>query len=201
MKLKQIGLAWGIAGLGLVGSVTSAQAAQLIGFSFSGTGINASGTFTTTDLNPTTNSYTITGISGTFNGQPFTGIVPTSAGVPDITPGVYDYPNSTSPYFFYNNILFNSSPIFDGNGVLFTVGSVAAPDNIFYDGNYEYLSGQYLSDRSTPTVPLTLNVTTATPVPEPNSALGTAVVGLFLGLSSLKKRFASKLMKRPTVAC
>ncbi|MDZ8225261.1 PEP-CTERM sorting domain-containing protein [Nostoc sp. ChiVER01] len=94
MKLvKKLGIATASAVIGITGVSTfsTAQAVQLFDFQYSfpsyeadGTGISASGTLTTTDLDPIKNNYTITGITGTRKAQ---GITETIIGL--LSPGTY----------------------------------------------------------------------------------------------------------------
>lgn len=197
MKTRQLAITAVAISLGLVCVGTKpAQAAQLFNFSFSGNGVDASGTLTTTDLDSTTNSYTVTGISGTLNGQSLS-IVPTSAGSPDPDDSTaYDYPPNpdfSKRYFFYDNQLLNpnSSPLLTPNGILFTVGSVADPANIFFDEGYQYLSNQYLSDVNTRPVPVSFTVT---PVPEPVPVVSILIAG-GIGVLMKKKKVSAEKVK------
>ncbi|MBW4423337.1 MAG: hypothetical protein KME50_02440 [Nostoc desertorum CM1-VF14] len=89
MKLvKKLGIATASAVISItgVGASSAAQAVQLFDFQYSfpsyetnSTGISASGTLTTTDLDPIKNNYTITGIAGTrtIQGMPKTLMIKT----------------------------------------------------------------------------------------------------------------------------
>jgi hypothetical protein len=152
-------------GLSNVG-VQSAQALQFFDFSYSGTGITASGQFTTNDLDPITNRYTITGVTGLRNGSSITGLVPLG----------------TDSSFSYNNELLPNVPFFDFGGVLFNVTGLGNV-NLYFDGSVmrDSTLGTGVFSNYNPGREVSLTVT---PVPTP--ALLPGLVGL--GIALAKKR-------------
>lgn len=195
-----------VLGLSLLGS-SSAQAAQF-GFSYAREGIQASGVLTTSDLDPITNAYTITGITGQRNGATITGLIDKQA------PGL-EYSNH--PYFYYDNILYNNSTLFDQGGMLFTVEGLNSPVNVFFDSK----TGQFMDDVRTnvfhwdgqrytyydrlpiafkleaitpslPEFPLE-DTSTSSAVPEPSEVAGSLLaVGLVIGAGWLRRRSRSR---------
>ncbi len=155
----------------------SAQAAQLFNFTYSfpglgagGTPVSASGTLTTTDLNPGTNAYTITGITGTriFNGitQQITGLLP---------------PNTLGGN---DNLLSATAPFLNGNGFSFTVNGIGD----FGNQVNVYLSSPGYTEDAVSVGFGRFSVTRATPVPTP--ALIPGLVGLSAAV--LRKRKANQ---------
>lgn len=67
-------------------STTAALRSTLWRWSYSGAGINASGTFTVEDSPGTDGGYLITGITGTRNGKSITGLQPTGTPIPGNEP-------------------------------------------------------------------------------------------------------------------
>ncbi len=67
-----------------------AQATRLWKWSYTGAGIAASGTFTTSDVSDYRGFYQIVGISGTRNGTAITGLQPTGTSIPGNQPFAVD---------------------------------------------------------------------------------------------------------------
>lgn len=131
--VKKLGIACASAVVGLtgVGASSATQAAQLFDFQYSfpsyelnGTVISASGTLTTTDLDPINNNYIITGISGTRTDQ---GITETIIGL--LSPGTYGV---------NDNLLNASEPLLTTNGFSYLVSGNGEDGNgnvnVFYSG-------------------------------------------------------------------
>ncbi len=104
-------LAVATAGVALSCAVVGAKPAEAaqFDFSYSGDGVEASGILTTTDLDPSTNTYTVTGISGERNGVLISGLLPPNTFPSDVLPN--------------NNLLFQSSPFLDIGGFSYSAGS------------------------------------------------------------------------------
>jgi hypothetical protein len=168
LSIRTIGAAVvGAAAIGLSNvGVQSAQALQLFDFSYSGTGITASGQFTTNDLDPITNRYAITGVTGQRNGSLITG--PVALG--------------TDPSFIYNNQLLLNAPFFDFGGVLFNVASLGNV-NLYFDGSVmrDATRSTGVGSDFNPGREVSL---TLTPIPTP--ALLPGLVGL--GIAAMRKR-------------
>jgi hypothetical protein len=73
-----------------------AEALLLWNWSYSGTGISASGTFTTNDAPDGAGFYQITGITGSDNGVAITDLQPTSTAIPGNKPYAVDNLVSTA---------------------------------------------------------------------------------------------------------
>jgi hypothetical protein len=153
-----------------------AQAA-LWDFSYSGAGIIASGTLTTSDiLTPNigglgVSGYEITGISGVRNTLAITGLNPNINFPADITVGgvIFDNGLITSPLGFNNN------------GLSFFVGSdeynIFSQNSPTGGGYFEAPNG------TTSYVPVTLNIA---PVPEASTVVAGALMLLPFGVSTLR---------------
>jgi hypothetical protein len=106
-----------------------AEATMLWNWSYSGTGVSASGTFTTNDAPDEGGFYQIVGIIGTGNGATITGIQPKGTAVPGNEPYTVD------------NLVSTAEPHLTTHGLGFSLanGNYANP---FYNGSsyYEYLS-------------------------------------------------------------
>jgi len=106
-----------------------AQALLLWNWSYSGTGVSASGTFTTNDAPDAAGFYRIVGITGTDNGAAITGLQPTGTPIPGNEPYAVD------------NLVSAAEPRLTTHGFGFSLanGDYANP---FYNGSnhYEYLS-------------------------------------------------------------
>jgi hypothetical protein len=72
------------------GTVEQANASLSWAWNYSGTGVVASGTFTTTDIPDASGFYLITDIAGMRNGQTITGLQPTGTPIPGNEPFAVD---------------------------------------------------------------------------------------------------------------
>ncbi|MBC6430292.1 PEP-CTERM sorting domain-containing protein [Nostoc sp. HG1] len=189
MKLvKKLGIATASAVISItgVGASSTAQAVQLFDFQYSfpsyeanGTGISASGTLTTTDLDPIKNNYTITGITGTRTIQ---GISETIIGI--LSPGTYG---------INDNLLNASTPMLSQNGFSYLVSGSGEDRNgnvnVFYSSfneGYSELSSD-VDYGSFSVVPR--------PVPEPYTVSG-SLVALGFGWW-MKRKQAVASQKKP----
>jgi hypothetical protein len=191
MKLiKELGIITASAAISITGvSVSSpAQAVQLFDFQYSfpsyeadGTAISASGTLTTTDLDPIKNNYTITGITGTRKVE---GITETIIGL--LSPGTYG---------INDNLLNLSTPLLTQNGFSYLVSGSGEDGNgnvnVFYssfDEGYSELSSN-VDYGSFSVIPR--------PVPEPYTVSGSLVALGFGWWTKRKQALTSqkKLLK------
>lgn len=139
--------------------------AATFGFSATGTGLTAMGTFTTTDTTTTVDgrqAFTITGLTGTFNGQAITSLLPAGTNIGgELT----------------DNLLFEAQPFFTFGGVAFRADGYDADLNFYSETE---LSEAFFSDNvngSTETVlplpangtPIAFTLMRVTAVPEPAS--------------------------------
>ena len=135
----------------------SAMAALLWNWSYSGTGVSASGTFTTDVAPDGAGFYQIVGITGTDNGVTITGLQPTGTAIPGNEP------------FAVDNLVSAAAPQLTGNGFGFSLtnGDYANP---FYTGSgyHEYLSVPPYVKGAGPETPVSFS---AAVVPEPSTAL------------------------------
>ena len=150
------------AALGLSALVcgTAAQA-ETWAFSYTGTGITASGTFTT--LGAALVAEDITSISGVRNGVAITGLVPLGA----------------DPDFSYDNKFSITAPNFTEGGVLFSLAGGGPNTNVYFfeTGYFEvYIDGLGAVD-----TPISWSVTA---VPEPATVLsmlaGLGLLGVYM---------------------
>ncbi|MCW5314390.1 PEP-CTERM sorting domain-containing protein [Nostoc sp. KVJ3] len=186
MKLvKELGIVTASAVITMTGMGTSstAQAVQLFDFEYSfpsyeanSAPISASGTLTTTDLDPVKNNYTITGITGTRKVQ---GITETIIGL--LSPGTYG---------LNDNLLNASTPLLTQNGFSYLVSGNGEDGNgdvnVFYssfDEGYSELSSNvdYGSFSVTPRS-----------VPEPYTASGSLLALGFCWWTKRKQAVASQ---------
>jgi len=168
------------------GLTNSVQAAQF-SFSYSGTGVDASGVLTTTDTPNSGGFLTITDITGQRNGSAITAI---------LAPG--SFPNDNPPNGVPNDNLFSATePFLTFNGFSYLVGS--QPENVFF---YPTV-GQYAETDDPNGDPVNyrilnnFSVQAATPVPEPSSMLGLLALGT-LGARSILKKKQSACQKSAT---
>ena len=107
----------------LAGAGNHASASLLWHWNYNGTGVNASGTFTT-DVSPDANGfYQIIGIIGTANGGTITGLQPTGTAIPG---------NSG---FAVDNLVRPTGPQLTSHGFGFAVSN-GEFHNPFYAGDY-----------------------------------------------------------------
>ena len=134
----------------------SAKASLLWNWSYSGTGVSASGTFTTNDAPDAAGFYQIVGITGTDNGAAITGLQPAGTPIPGNAPYAVD------------NLVSAVEPRLTAHGFGFSLanGDYANP---FYNGSnyYEYLSVPPFENGAGPERPVSFS---AAIVPEPSAA-------------------------------
>jgi hypothetical protein len=134
-----------------------AEALLLWNWSYSGTGISASGTFTTNDAPDGAGFYQITGITGSDNGVAITDLQPTGTAIPGNKPYAVD------------NLVSTAEPRLTMHGFGFSLanGNYANP---FYNGSsfYEYLSAPPYVKGAGPETPVSFS---AAIVPERRSSL------------------------------
>jgi hypothetical protein len=162
-----------------------AEALLLWNWSYSGNGVSASGTFTTSDAPDDAGFYQIVKISGAENGAAITGLQPTGVAIQGNEPYAVD------------NLVRAVEPHLTAHGFAFSLanGNYANP---FFNGSsyYEYLSVPPYVNGAGPERPVSFS---AAVVPEP-SALSLLLAGL-AGLISLAPRFAppEPVKSRPKV--
>lgn len=169
-------------GLALGGSANPAAALQL-NFSYSGSGVNASGVLTTNDTPDSNGFLTITDITGERNGESITALLP---------PG--SFPNDAPPFGVPNdNLVSTTEPFLSFAGFSYLVG--AQPENVFF---YDVTGGYAETDdpNGDPSNYRLLDTFNVQPVPEPSSASG-LVVALLSGAWLLKKKVASSRYSSP----
>ena len=144
-----------------------AEALLLWNWSYSGTGVSASGTLTTNDAPDGAGFYQIVGITGDDNGVTITGLQPTGTAIPGNEPHAVD------------NLVSAAEPHLTTHGFGFSQanGNYANP---FYNGSsyYEYLSVPPYVNGAGPERSVSFS---ATIVPEPSAAspMLAALIGLF----------------------
>jgi hypothetical protein len=134
----------------------TAKALLLWNWSYNGTGVSASGTFTTNDAPDAAGFYQIVGITGTDNGATITGLQPSGTPIPGNEPYAVD------------NVVSAVEPRLTVHGFGFSQanGDYA---NAFYNGSnyYEYLSVPPYEKGAGPERPVSFS---AAIVPEPSTA-------------------------------
>ena len=150
-----------------------AEALLLWNWSYSGTRVSASGTFTTNDAPDRAGFYQIAGITGADNGVTITGLQPTGTAIPGNEPYAVD------------NLVRAAEPRLTTHGFGFSLanGNYANP---FYSGSsyYEYFSVPPYVNGAGPERPISFS---ASIVPEP-SAASLMLAGL-VGLISFNRIF------------
>ncbi len=137
-------------------------------WSYSGTGLSASGTFTTNDATDEAGFYQIVEITGADNGVTITGLQPTGSAIPGNEPYAVD------------NLVSTAEPRLTEHGFGFSLanGNYANP---FYNGSnyYEFLSVPPHLKGAGPETPVSFSAAT---VPEPSAAslMLVRLVGLFI---------------------
>jgi hypothetical protein len=106
----------------------TSEALLLWNWSYNGTGVSASGTFTTNDAPDAAGFYQIVGITGTDNGATITGLQPTGTPIPGNEPYTVD------------NLVSAVEPRLTEHGFGFSLAN-GDYGNPFYKGSsyYEYL--------------------------------------------------------------
>jgi PEP-CTERM motif len=174
---------------GLVFAPVQAEAA--LSWNYSGTGIGASGTFTTNDTPDDLGFYLISGITGTRNGETITGLQTTGTPIP-----------GNEPFNVDNLISVNSQQLTgDGFGYSTAGGNFVSP----FFASFLPTPG-YLEVFSAPPIvpgfenlvspdselPISFSATIIT-VPEPTSILSLLALGtLGAGFAPKRKKLASK---------
>lgn len=150
----------------LVGA-TSADA-DTIQFSYSGSGVSASGLLNATPVGG--GVYNVTSISGTRNGQPITGLFPCSP----IPPATY----CTNYGYNYDNQLFlTSTPQLDLYGLVFGVQGVTNAINLYWESRIPspvYIELTWVATGGIPSRLYTytpVEFSTAAAIPEPSAVL------------------------------
>jgi hypothetical protein len=188
MNINNIAVALGLAGLGVLQQISSAQALTW-NWSYSSTDslINAAGIFTSTDTTDALGYYTITGITGTRNGINISSLVPTGQTVGGI---------STQPI---DNLISVNQPQLTFNGFGYKLENDATDTiyNPYFSDNTGNVYREYNSPNNGAVdafpgndLPPQINFQ-ATPIPENLSFTPLAIVPLFIGLRGLKKRRTS----------
>ncbi|MBC7940110.1 MAG: PEP-CTERM sorting domain-containing protein [Chitinophagaceae bacterium] len=163
MNLKKLVLCAAVA----LSAAGTAQADQLWSWSYAGTGVTASGTFTTAGLALAPEA--VTSITGARNGAPIVGLVALGA----------------DPDFIYDNLFQAAPPHFTDGGLVFSFSGGLPNVNLYY------LGGDFVDlrivDGDAVEIPVSFSVTA---VPEPSTALAMmAGLGL-LGVVLRKSRAA-----------
>jgi hypothetical protein len=133
-----------------------AEALLLWNWSYGGSGVSASGTFTTNDTPDEAGFYQIVGITGADNGVTITGLQPTGAATPGNEPYAVD------------NLVSAAEPHLTKHGFGFSLANRNYA-NPFYNGSsyYEYLSVPPYAGGAGPERPVSFS---AVIVPEPSAA-------------------------------
>lgn len=169
---------------GILIATSQAASALTWKWSYSGTGIAASGTFLTNNTPDSSGFYSILGITGTRNGETITGLQPTGTPIP-----------GNEPFEVDNLIRFNFAQLTgDGFGYSTSGGNYVSPFFASFlspPGYLEYFSAPPFNplppESEDSEIPITFS---ATLVPEPSNILGlVTVVGLGFGL---KRRLNSR---------
>ncbi|MDZ7955567.1 PEP-CTERM sorting domain-containing protein [Nostoc sp. DedQUE09] len=191
MKLvKNLGIATvsTVIGITYVSASSPVQAVQLFDFQYSfpsyeanGTAISASGTLTTTDLDPIKNNYTITGITGTRTAQ---GITETIIGL-----------LSPSTYGTNDNFLNTTTPLLTRNGFSYLVSGSGEDGNGNVNVFYSSLNEGY-SELSSNVDYGSFSVVTPRPIPEPYTVSGSLVALGFGWWTKRKQAVASQKQPR-----
>jgi hypothetical protein len=140
----------------LLTHVRPAEALLLWNWSYGGTGVSASGTFTTNDTPDEAGFYQTVGITGADNGVTITGLQPTGTAIPGNEPYAVDNLVSAGELHLTTH----------GFGFSLANGNYANP---FYNGSsyYEYLSVPPYINGAGPERPVSFS---AAIVPEPSAA-------------------------------
>ncbi len=179
MKLTQSLILAGVGqavAAGVLMASSPVSAIQLYNFSYSGTGINATGTLTLGDPGTEPGSFLITGITGERNGIAISSLLP-----------VGSYP--TEPNTPNDNLFFPEQDI----KLTFAGFSFQTVDGNNYNAYYSSTASSY-KECNTPTCAAQdPQVTfTSTAVPEPASVLGLLAFGALGATVTRKKKLAAQ---------
>ena len=157
-----------------------AHASLLWSWSYTGAGIAAGGTLTTTDTADAQGFFQITGITGTRNGQTITGLQPAGTAIPG------------NDGFPVDNLIRASGPQLTGNGFGFAItdGTFANPffaDFILPAGTLEFFSAPPFTS-AIGTEDSELPVTFTATVPEPAGACLAAAMLVGLAVTRRSRR-------------
>lgn len=161
-----------IIGLGvlLLGSLSANATSIFWDFSYSGSGVSASGVLTT-DSTLVSGAYAVTNITGQRNGEAILSLVPAG----------------TFGNLFSDNLLFATGSFLDNAGITFTTATGAF--NLCYLGSGCGSGGyQDITNQGVIFTPVTLNVTK---VPEP-ATIGLFGVGLLLVGFAARRKIAAR---------
>ena len=145
--------------LSSVGWVAKAAANTVWQWSYSGSGIDASGSLTTSDTHDANGFYQILSIAGNRNGDAITGLYPTGTAIP-----------GNEPYAIDNLIKIGSSGQITSEGFGYTLASGAHANPYFADWLLPPAYSEVFTQGTTfiSELPVTFS---AAPVPEPSAAL------------------------------
>ncbi|MEH2245339.1 PEP-CTERM sorting domain-containing protein [Nostoc sp.] len=179
---------------GLVFGTMPAASALSWNWNYSGTGIAASGTFTTNDTPNDLGFYLISGISGTRNGETITGLQAAGTSIPGNEP------------FDVDNLISLNTQQLTGNGFGYSTSGGNYSNPFFASflptpGYLEFFSASSimpdfenlgLEDSE---LPISFSATIIT-VPEPTSILSLLVLGTLGAPLALKRNNLSKLIQK-----
>ncbi|MEH2260984.1 PEP-CTERM sorting domain-containing protein [Nostoc sp.] len=180
---------------GLVFGTMPAASALSWNWNYSGTGIEANGTFTTNDTPNDLGFYLITGITGTRNGETITGLQATGTLIP-----------GNEPFNVDNLISLNTQQLTgDGFGYSTSEGNYSSPFFASFLATPGYLE-VFSAPPITPgfenlgledsELPINFSATIITTVPEPTSILSLLILCTLGAFSVLKRNKLSKFTQK-----
>ncbi len=185
MKTPALLSATAIATSGLVFGTIQSASALTWNWNYSGTGITASGTFTTNDTPDDLGFYLITGITGTRNGETITGLLPAGTPIPGNEPFHIDNLISLNPQQLTGDGFGYSTS--GGNYVSpFFASFLTPPGYLEVFSASPFIPGFENFGPEDSELPISFSATIAN-VPEPSSTLGLLAL-TSLGAGSLLKR-------------